>query len=151
MNAKSIIPFFKSLDRKLVIAVLFIIIVWGANWLLVDMFLCYAEGGQFGDRFGATTSLFGGITIVFLLYTIYDQRNVNKESKISFTNEMKQLKKQVRIQSYQRFENTFFHHIKLHHTILENMADPDKLSITLAAYTYNVTRGIAHQDDYGHL
>lgn len=149
MNTTSITSPFKSFDPKLVIAVLFIIIIWGANWLLVDMFFQKIEhGGQFGDRFGAATSLFGGITIVFLLYTIYDQRKANQDSKISFGKEMEQLKKQVRIQSYQRFENTFFHHIKLHQTIAENIESSDIALLTLRGYVYNIVRGIVPTEDY---
>jgi hypothetical protein len=96
------------------VTALIVIGLWILNWIIVSCFLSYEQGGQFGDRFGATTSLFGGITIIGLLITIFLQRHEIQEGKKEFKQQNKTLK-------YQRFDNTFFNMISLHNQIVETL------------------------------
>lgn len=96
------------------IAALVVVVLWILNWVLASCFLPIDKAGQFGDRFGATTSLFGGITIIGLLITIFLQRQEIQEGKKEFKQQNKTLK-------YQRFDNTFFNMITLHNQIVETL------------------------------
>ncbi|MEQ1584943.1 MAG: putative phage abortive infection protein [Cyclobacteriaceae bacterium] len=97
------------------VAASIVIILWILNWVLASCFLPIDEAGQFGDRFGASTSLFGGITIIGLLITIFLQRQEIHDGK-------KEFKQQNRTLKYQRFDNTFFNMITLHNQIIENLS-----------------------------
>ncbi|NOS91852.1 MAG: hypothetical protein HOP30_08015, partial [Cyclobacteriaceae bacterium] len=81
----------------------------------IDKYLSYEQGGQFGDRFGATTSLFGGLTIVGLLYTIFLQREDLKIARETNRLSIEELQisnsrfaEQNKVLELQRFETTFF-------------------------------------------
>jgi hypothetical protein len=87
---------------------------WLVNWLVLDFFFCTVEQrGQFGDRFGMSTSLFGAATIVLLLYTIHLQRKELADGK-------KEFKQQNRTLKYQKFDNTFFNMLSLQYDIMES-------------------------------
>lgn len=102
------------------VTALIVIALWILNWTFVSCFLSYEEGGQFGDRFGATTSLFGGITIIGLLLTIFLQRQEILDGKKEFKQQNKTLR-------YQRFDNTFFNMITLHNQIVEALSKKREL------------------------
>lgn len=88
---------------------------WLANWFALDHYYCNVEQrGQFGDRFGMSTSLFGAFTIILLLYTIHLQRKEIDDGK-------KEFKQQNRTLRYQRFDNTFFNMINLHLEIIRGI------------------------------
>ena len=91
-------------------------IIWLMNWILVKWYYsCSPESqGLFGDMFGASTSLFAGISVVLLIYTVLLQKEEIAEGREEF-------KKQNRTLSYQRFDNTFFNMLELHHRILANL------------------------------
>ncbi len=91
-----------------------VIILWIINWVVIGCMYEVDKAGQFGDRFGATTSLFSGITIIGLLITIFLQRQEISEGK-------KEFKQQNRTLKYQRFDNTFFNMISLHNQIVETI------------------------------
>jgi hypothetical protein len=110
---------------------LLVIFLWVANWLWIGSNYCMEQGGQFGDRFGATTSLFGGLTIVGLIVTILLQRNDLRIARDSFETQKRELKvstdqlrlngKEMKLQGktmrYQRFENTFFRLLDQYHSL----------------------------------
>lgn len=101
----------------LYIALIAFPIIWLTNWILVKWYYsCSPESqGLFGDMFGASTSLFAGISVVLLIYTVLLQKEEIAEGRQEF-------KKQNRTLSYQRFDNTFFNMLDLHHRILSNLA-----------------------------
>lgn len=100
-----------------IVALIVFPLLWGANWFFVKYYYaCSPESqGLFGDMFGASTSLFAGISVVLLIYTVVLQKEEIAEGRIEF-------KKQNRTLSYQRFDNTFFNMLELHHRILSNLA-----------------------------
>ncbi len=119
MSEKKEIQPIKSNSKLVTVGFLIVVVIvlgiWAANWILVDKYLCYEQGGQFGDRFGATTSLFGGLTIVGLLYTIYLQREDLKIARETNRLSIEELKtsnlrfdEQNKVLKIQKFETTFF-------------------------------------------
>jgi hypothetical protein len=92
------------------VTAIIVIALWLINWFVVGYIFGTDKAGQFGDRFGATTSLFGGITIIGLLLTIFLQRQEIQDGK-------KEFKHQNRTLRYQRFESTFFNMLQLHSQI----------------------------------
>lgn len=100
-----------------------------------------AKLGQIGDMYGTINSLFSGLTVAGLIYTI-----ISQQKEISDT------KKQVRIQSYQRFENTFFHLIKLHQTKHEVSANSEREWISpLSDYASRLVSEVSYIDDYDRI
>ncbi len=101
----------------LMLAIVVFPILWGANWFFVKYYYtCSPESqGLFGDMFGASTSLFAGISVVLLIYTVLLQKEEIAEGREEF-------KKQNRTLSYQRFDNTLFNMLELHSRIISNLA-----------------------------
>jgi hypothetical protein len=106
----------KKASLYFILAALIILGLWALNWWWVDYHFCTLEqGGQFGDRFGAATSLFGGLTILGLLYTIYLQhqdlqaaRETNRLSVQELTTSNQRFEEQNKVLNIQKFETTFF-------------------------------------------
>lgn len=93
------------------------------------------ERGHFGDMYGALTSLFSGATLVFLVYTIYQQNNMIEQQRADYkiavtalenqerqlklnlkelNDTRKEFKQQNRTLRYQRFETSFFNLVSLY-------------------------------------
>lgn len=110
-----------------------VIVFWIINWVVIGCMYSVVEAGQFGDRFGATTSLFSGITIIGLLITIFLQRQEISEGK-------KEFKQQNRTLKYQRFDNTFFNMITLHNQIVETLPSRrESFTIFISKYINSAT------------
>jgi hypothetical protein len=122
------------------ITAMIVIVLWLLNWFIVGSILDTEKAGQFGDRFGATTSLFGGITIIGLLLTIFLQRQEIQEGR-------KEFKQQNRTLRYQRFESTFFNMLQLHGRILEKMNEKGLLE-SIVGHCQSTLKGI---DNYSTL
>lgn len=103
----------KKSKGVLIIAVLVIPMIWLTNWILVKTYYASSTENQglFGDMFGASTSLFSGISLALLIYTILLQKEELADNREEF-------KKQNRTLSYQRFDNTFFNMVDLHGRII---------------------------------
>lgn len=138
----------KKVPPFLILAGFVVLGFWVLNWWLVGANFSTAEGGQFGDRFGATTSLFGGLTILGLIFTIYLQLQQMKESNNAFQQEMAQLQKQVNIQNFQRFTDTFFQMIDLKYKIVANYKNGKD---EFTSFNNSITSNIYSTNDKGHL
>ena len=67
------------------IGLLSIILLWQLSWLLLTTFIEKSdERGQFGDMFGAVNSLFSGLALCGVAYTVYLQYESNKSSESQF-------------------------------------------------------------------
>jgi len=99
-----------------------IIIIWGLNWILVDKYLCYEQGGQFGDRFGATTSLFGGFTILGLFFTIYLQQKQISLQLHEIEEQKNQIKEDKEQKKLENETSIFFHLMNFQNKTLENVS-----------------------------
>ncbi len=79
----------------------------------------HVERGTFGDMYGTVNALFSGLAFSGIVITILLQR----KELIAQRKELKLTRKQFKIQndtlSQQRFENTFFNLLTIHHKIVE--------------------------------
>ncbi len=83
--------------------------------LLLIFFPDISQRGQFGDGYGFITSLFSGITIIGLIYTIYIQREEIKDTQENAAKQNKAI-------LIQRFENTFFKMLELQSHITNDLS-----------------------------
>lgn len=66
----------KENNKILGIIVVTIIIIWAASGLATLYFIDnWSDRGTFGDLFGAINSLFSGLALAGLIYTIYQSKN----------------------------------------------------------------------------
>jgi len=95
----------------------------------------WTERGTFGDSFGAINALFSGLAFSGLIFTIYLQREelgLQREELKMTREELKGQKEEFHIQNetlkIQRFENTFFQLLALHHQIVNGINFIDKFN-----------------------
>ena len=145
---------------NVVIGITIIVIV---IWLVLPSVLYFifpasniasSERGQFGDMYGVLTSLFSGLTMIGLVYTIIQQQEdlgiartslakqheeleLNREELQLNREELKETRKEFIQQNktlrLQRFENTFFNMIKLHTDIVNSFEKNERSFL----YYYN--------------
>lgn len=110
-----------------------VLILWALCWVLLSTFIEAPETrGQFGDMFGAVNALFSGLAFGGIIITILLQKKElrlqRKELKLQRT-EMQETRKEFIEQNRnlrrQRFENTFFNMISIHHELVEALKTPD--------------------------
>lgn len=103
---------------------LFLIILglWFLSWGLIIWLIPAVSGmtrGTFGDMFGSVNSLFSGLALGGIIFTIFLQK---KELKLQ-RKELRETRNEFSMQNdtlkKQRFENTFFQMISLHHEIID--------------------------------
>ena len=96
-----------------ILSIVFVICFWLFNlYYLKD--LSSEKRGTFGDMFGFANSLFSGLAFVGIIITILLQRN-------ELMLQRKELSETRDVFNLQRFENTFFHLISLHHQIVDEI------------------------------
>lgn len=99
-----------------------VIALWlGYWWWISSRYCSFETRGQFGDMFGAINALFTGLAFAGLIVTIILQtqelglqRDELKATRVEFKEQNKTL-------TLQRFENTFFSLISLHHQIVDSI------------------------------
>lgn len=99
-----------------------VLVTWIIFWIVIYLFYGHAaKVGEYGDMFGAVNSLFSGLAFAGIIYTIMLQR---RELKLQ-RSELRQTREEFKIQNdtlaKQRFENTFFQMIDLHHKIIDKL------------------------------
>lgn len=91
-------------------------------WVLTYFVLIDNDNkGVIGDMFGTINALFSGLALAGIILTILLQR-----TELSYQrNELKETRKEFKIQNktlkIQRFENTFFNLLNLHHQIVKDI------------------------------
>lgn len=110
-----------------ILAALFVLIVWGLNFFLLHT-LSAQERGTYGDMFGAANSIFSGLAFAGVVYAIFLQRNeisVAREelgyTKTILDETRGQLNRQNDATAIQLFENTFFQLLRILVDITENL------------------------------
>lgn len=115
-----------------------VVATWMLSWLLLSIFVGDSETrGQFGDMFGAVNALFSGLAFGGIIVTILLQKRElglqRKELKLQRA-EMQATRKEFTEQNrnlrIQRFENTFFNMVTIHHELIEALRAP-----------YNIQKG----------
>lgn len=77
--------------------------------------------GTFGDSFGAINSLFSGLALGGIIYTIFLQKKELSLQRKELKNTRKEFTIQNKTLRLQRFENTFFNLLSLHHQIVDSI------------------------------
>ena len=115
----------KDQDKKdnyysLFILSIIVILCWGLNYYLLKDQSNEAKSAT-GEMFGVVSSLFAGLAFAGVIYTIQLQRkelslqrSELRETRLEFETQNETLKKQ-------RFENTYFQMLNLHHEIVTNL------------------------------
>jgi hypothetical protein len=99
------------------IVTLAIIGLWGITYVSLKD-LAPTERGTFGDMFGSINSLFSGLALAGIILTILLQRKELKLQRKELTETRQEFKIQNETLRLQRFENTFFNLLNLHHEIV---------------------------------
>ncbi len=101
---------------------LFALIIVSFLWYLnYKILITEKDRGTIGDMFGVVNSLFSGLAFAGIIITIYLQRDELRLQR----NELEQTRNEFITQNntlrLQRFENTFFSMLSLHHQIVNNI------------------------------
>lgn len=131
-----------------IIVALFMLSLWGANFLFLYN-LEPEQRGTFGDMFGTVNALFSGFAFAGIIFTILLQKkelSSQREALLLQHEELKATRKEFQAQNttlrQQRFENTFFKLIDLHHQIVDRMAVRENPALGFATPTsHGVIRG----------
>lgn len=100
-----------------IIVALVIISLWvGTYFLLKD--LQPEDRGTIGDMFGSINSLFSGLALAGIILTILLQRTELKLQRKELSDTREEFRIQNETLRLQRFENTFFNLLNLHHEIV---------------------------------
>lgn len=103
--------------KDLILIVIIIIIIWAVSGIIL---MDIDERGTLGDMFGVVTSLFTGLALAGLIISIILQRKEVSIQKEELIESRVEFIKQNTILSKQRFENTLFQLIGLHHEIIDH-------------------------------
>lgn len=111
-----------------VVIALLMLLIWfgffyfndGVNW---------DTRAKLGDSFGSLNALFSGLALAGIVFTILLQR---KELSLQ-RDELKETRKEFQIQNktlkIQRFENTFFNLLSLHHKIVDSIDYQEQITL----------------------
>ena len=108
-----------------IISAIIILILYFLNYILLKN--DFNNRGTFGDMFGASNSLFSGLALAGIIFSILLQRRELKYQRDELIETRKEFNIQNSTLKFQRFENTFFNLLNLHHQIIENIDYTDKL------------------------
>ncbi|WP_289039616.1 putative phage abortive infection protein [uncultured Zobellia sp.] len=114
----------KKKDNIIGLYTLFIVIfvAWITSMLVLKWkFSNWTIRGTFGDSFGAINSLFSGLALGGIIYTIFLQKKELTLQRKELKNTRKEFTIQNKTLRLQRFENTFFNLLSLHHQILDSI------------------------------
>lgn len=93
----------------------FVIVAWVANFYLLRN---NAEASAIGSLFGATSALFTGLAFAGLIFTILLQKNELTLQRQELSETRQEFAEQNKTLKQQRFENTFFNMLNVHHQII---------------------------------
>lgn len=107
-----------------------ILLLFLLSWLCIDSFITDPQTrGTFGDKFGAVNSLFSGLAVAGLIYTIYLQkeelrlqREELQQTREEMSRQTKEFDEQNKTLQIQRFETTFFNMMGLLQEILQGLS-----------------------------
>ena len=86
---------------RLIILIQIIVLIWLWSWILIDKNIPAAERANFGDKFGVINSLFSGLALAVIIYSIIlQQKELNLQRK-----ELSETREEFKDQN---FQTTFF-------------------------------------------
>jgi len=114
----------KNNNQGIIIASIVAIIVILGSWLATYYLLKDLgenDRGTFGDMFGSINALFSGLALAGIIITILLQRNELKLQRQELADTRQEFKNQNETLKIQRFENTFFNLLNIHHKIVSDI------------------------------
>ncbi len=95
-----------------------VVVIWIVSyfWLKDD-----TQRGTFGDMFGGVNALFSGLAFAGVIFTIFLQKRELGLQREELKATREEFVTQNDTLSKQRFENTFFQLLSLHHEIIDHM------------------------------
>ena len=123
---------FKNLKYRIeilgVIIALLMLFIWFGFFYFNDG-INWDTRAKLGDSFGSLNALFSGLALAGIVFTILLQR---KELSLQ-RDELKETRKEFQIQNktlkIQRFENTFFNLLSLHHKIVDSIDYQEQITL----------------------
>lgn len=110
-----------------IVSLIIVVVLWVGNLV---MLVSSSDRGAFGDMFGAVNSLFTGLAFAGVIITILLQRHELELQRKELKSTREEFKIQNRTLKVQRFENTFFQMLSLHHQIVDSMDDIEKKKLS---------------------
>lgn len=111
-------------DTGFIVTSILVILIIAGVWLL-NYFqlkdLDDTKRGTFGDMFGSVNALFSGLALAGIILTILLQRKELRLQREELTETRKEFETQNETLKLQRFENTFFNLLNLHHQIVNSI------------------------------
>lgn len=109
----------KDSYTPLIIFFITVVVLWVSSWLILDG---KANRGTFGDMFGAVNALFSGLAFAGVIFTILLQKKELGLQRQELSATRQEFVAQNDTLRKQRFENTFFHLLNLHHEIIDHLS-----------------------------
>lgn len=104
-----------------VTAIIVSVIIIGLWFLTYYLLEKDTDRGTFGDMFGSINALFSGLALAGIILTILLQRKELKYQRDELRETRKEFETQNETLKLQRFENTFFSILNLHHQIVSEI------------------------------
>lgn len=133
----------------LLVGILVIIILWLIYWLLISKYIPdEAKRAQFGEMFGAINSLFSGLALCGVAYTVYLQFESNKSSvyQFKFNHLLDTVNRQVDIFN-NRIEEFYFKDLRTENTVLLKFDKSMEYYVAIKNNTEVVNKFIELNDD----
>lgn len=106
----------KEKSNKLYWLIAIAIVLWISSWIFIDLkYSNLTERGSFGDKFGFINSLFSGLALAGIIYSIFLQQ---KELSHQRT-ELKETKEEFKDQN---FQTTFFNLLKIQNQLANDIS-----------------------------
>jgi len=103
--------------------IIIVLSIWTISFFLLKD---NCDRGTFGDMFGAVNAIFSGLAFAGLIFTILLQKEELELQRIELTETRQEFITQNNTLKKQRFENTFFNMIELHHKIVEGIDSSER-------------------------
>lgn len=97
-----------------------VVILWVLTFVLLQN-LGNEERGTFGDMFGSVNALYSGLALAGIIFTILLQKKELTLQRIELSETRQEFKIQNETLRQQRFENTLFQMISIHHEIIDKL------------------------------
>ena len=102
--------------RKFYWLIVLVIAIWITSWIITDnLYQNVEDRGAFGDKFGFINSLFSGLALAGIIYSIFLQQ---KELSLQRT-ELKETKEEFKDQN---FQTTFFNLLKTQNQLADDIS-----------------------------
>ncbi|OHT45827.1 putative phage abortive infection protein [Flavobacterium tructae] len=102
-------------NLKFIILLLSISLLWVWSWIFIDKFVAIEQRANFGDKFGFINSLFSGLALAVIIYSIIlQQKELNLQRK-----ELSDTRQEFKDQN---FQTTFFNLIKTQQQIVNEIS-----------------------------